>query len=222
MGTSPFFIVESGYFHPTKGQKPPRRRNMASKTRITPCLWFDGQALEAAKYYVKIFKNSKIRKIARYGEAGREQHGQKPGSVLIVEFELDGRPFTALNGGPIFKFNEAVSMQVRCKDQKEVDYYWKKLTRRRRSRCPGLRLAQGQVRPVLADRAGPRHQAHQRPQVREIAARIRGDDEAEEARHRGGAKSLRRLISFAHYQPFGAFPCICAVRRWRRWQVRLR
>jgi predicted 3-demethylubiquinone-9 3-methyltransferase (glyoxalase superfamily) len=101
---------------------------MARKTRITPCLWFASEALEAAKYYVKIFKNSKIRKIVRYGEAGREQHRQKPGTVLIVEFELDGRPFTALNGGPIFKFNEAVSLQVYCKDQKEVDYYWKKLT----------------------------------------------------------------------------------------------
>jgi predicted 3-demethylubiquinone-9 3-methyltransferase (glyoxalase superfamily) len=101
---------------------------MASKARITPCLWFDDQAEQAAKYYVKFFKNSKIRKIARYGEAGREQHGRPPGSVMIVEFELDGQPFTALNGGPHFKFNEAVSLQVRCKDQKEVDYYWKKLT----------------------------------------------------------------------------------------------
>lgn len=100
---------------------------MATKARITPCLWFDSEALEAARYYVRIFRNSKVRKIAYYGEAGREQHGRKPGSVLIVEFELDGRPFTALNGGPIFKFNEAVSLQVRCKDQKQVDYYWKKL-----------------------------------------------------------------------------------------------
>ena len=100
---------------------------MARKTRITPCLWFASEALEAAKYYVGIFKNSKVRKIMRYGKAGQEQHGQKPGSVLMVAFELDGRPFTALNAGPIFKFNEAVSLQVYCKDQKEVDYYWKKL-----------------------------------------------------------------------------------------------
>jgi predicted 3-demethylubiquinone-9 3-methyltransferase (glyoxalase superfamily) len=100
---------------------------MARKTRITPCLWFASEALEAAKYYVRIFRNSKVRKIMRYGKAGQEQHGQKPGTVLMVEFELDGRPFTALNGGPIFKFNEAVSLQVYCKDQKEVDYYWKKL-----------------------------------------------------------------------------------------------
>jgi predicted 3-demethylubiquinone-9 3-methyltransferase (glyoxalase superfamily) len=100
---------------------------MARKTRIAPCLWFASEALEAAKFYVRIFRNSKIRKIVRYGKAGREQHGQKPGTVLIVEFELDGRKFTALNGGPIFRFNEAVSLQVFCKDQKEVDYYWKKL-----------------------------------------------------------------------------------------------
>ena len=100
---------------------------MARKTRITPCLWFASEALEAAKYYVGIFKNSKVRKIMRYGKAGQEQHGQKPGSVLMVAFELDGQPFTALNGGPSFKFNEAVSLQVYCKDQKEVDYYWKKL-----------------------------------------------------------------------------------------------
>ena len=100
---------------------------MPARVRITPCLWFDDQAEQAAKYYVKIFKNSKIRSIARYGEAGREHHGRPPGSVMLVEFDLDGRPFTALNGGPIFKFNEAVSFQVRCMDQEEVDYYWRKL-----------------------------------------------------------------------------------------------
>jgi predicted 3-demethylubiquinone-9 3-methyltransferase (glyoxalase superfamily) len=101
---------------------------MPSRARITPCLWFDSEAEQAAKYYVRIFRNSKVKSIARYGEAGREQHGKPPGSVMIVEFELDGRPFTALNGGPIFKFNEAVSLQVRCKDQQKVDYYWSKLT----------------------------------------------------------------------------------------------
>jgi predicted 3-demethylubiquinone-9 3-methyltransferase (glyoxalase superfamily) len=100
---------------------------MPAKVRITPCLWFDDQAEQAARYYVRIFKNSKIRKIGRYGEAGKEIHGRPPGSVMIVEFELDRRPFTALNGGPIFKFNEAVSLQVSCRNQKEVDYYWDKL-----------------------------------------------------------------------------------------------
>lgn len=101
---------------------------MPGLTRITPCLWFDDQAEEAAKYYVSIFKNSKISNIARYGEAGQEVHGKKPGSVMTVAFELDGQKFTALNGGPNFKFNEAVSFQVNCKDQKEIDYYWEKLT----------------------------------------------------------------------------------------------
>ena len=101
---------------------------MATTKRIQSCLWFDNQAEEAAKYYTGIFKNSKIGEITRYGEAGRETHKQPPGSVLTVAFELDGQPFTALNGGPLFKFNEAVSFQIMCKDQKEVDYYWEKLT----------------------------------------------------------------------------------------------
>jgi predicted 3-demethylubiquinone-9 3-methyltransferase (glyoxalase superfamily) len=101
---------------------------MAISQRITPCLWFDTEAEEAAKYYTGIFKNSKIGKITHYGEAGRETHKRPPGSVLTVAFELDGVQFTALNGGPLFKFNEAVSFQIICKDQKEVDYYWEKLT----------------------------------------------------------------------------------------------
>jgi len=100
---------------------------MPAKARITPCLWFDSQAEEAAKYYSGIFKNSKIKNIGRYGEAGKENHGKPAGSVMIVEFDLDGQAFSALNGGPIFKFNEAVSLQVRCKNQAEVDYYWEKL-----------------------------------------------------------------------------------------------
>jgi len=101
---------------------------MAITQSIHPCLWFDDEAEEAAKYYTGIFKKSKIGKITHYGEAGRETHKRPPGSVLTVEFELDGIKFTALNGGPIFKFNEAVSLQIMCKDQKEVDYYWEKLT----------------------------------------------------------------------------------------------
>jgi predicted 3-demethylubiquinone-9 3-methyltransferase (glyoxalase superfamily) len=100
---------------------------MPNPHRIAPCLWFDAQAEDAARFYTGIFKNSKIGKISRYGEAGREIHGRPPGSVMTVEFELDGQEFTALNGGPVFKFNEAVSFQVNCQDQKEVDYYWEKL-----------------------------------------------------------------------------------------------
>ena len=92
---------------------------MPSTQRIAPCLWFDDQAEEAARFYTGIFKNSKIGKITRYGEAGREIHGRPPGSVMTVAFELDGQEFTALNGGPVFKFNEAISFQVNCKTRRK-------------------------------------------------------------------------------------------------------
>jgi len=92
--------------------------------RITPFLWFDNQAEEAAKFYVSIFKNSKIVTITRYGEAGP---GPK-GSVMTVVFQLDGQEMIALNGGPHFKFTEAISFSVDCKTQQEVDEYWEKLT----------------------------------------------------------------------------------------------
>ena len=94
--------------------------------RITPCLWFDNQGEEAAKFYTGIFRNSKIVSVARYGEAGREVHGKQPGTAMTVAFELDGQRFTALNGGPMFKFNEAISFQVDCETQEEVDYYWER------------------------------------------------------------------------------------------------
>jgi len=95
---------------------------------ISPCLWFDSEAEEAAKYYTGIFPNSRIGQISYYGKAGQETHRREPGSVLTVAFELDGQPFTALNGGPLFKFNEALSLQIFVEDQKELDYYWNKLT----------------------------------------------------------------------------------------------
>jgi predicted 3-demethylubiquinone-9 3-methyltransferase (glyoxalase superfamily) len=95
---------------------------------ITPCLWFDKQAEEAARFYTGVFKNSNIGKISRYGEVGREVHGQAPGTVMTVEFELDGQPFTALNGGPLFKFTEATSFQIMCRTQDEVNHYWNKLS----------------------------------------------------------------------------------------------
>ncbi len=100
---------------------------MVTANAIIPCLWFDTQAEEAARYYTGIFKNSKIGTITRYGEAGQEVTGGKPGSVMTVEFELNGQTFTALNGGPQFKFNEAISFQVMCQTQEEIDYYWNKL-----------------------------------------------------------------------------------------------
>jgi predicted 3-demethylubiquinone-9 3-methyltransferase (glyoxalase superfamily) len=95
---------------------------------ITPCLWFDHQAEEAANFYLSIFPRSKIVAISRYSEVGFEHHGRKAGSVMSVAFELDGQSFTALNGGPVFKFNEAVSLQVACETQAEVDRYWSKLS----------------------------------------------------------------------------------------------
>jgi len=96
--------------------------------KITPCLWFDTQAEEAANLYVSIFRNSKIIRVERYPEAGQEIHGKPAGSVMVVVFSLDGQEFTALNGGPQFKFDEAVSFQIECADQAEIDYYWSKLT----------------------------------------------------------------------------------------------
>ena len=96
--------------------------------KISPCLWFDHEAEDAARYYTGIFNNSKITDISRYPDAGQEIHGKPAGSVMVAAFELDGQPFTALNGGPIFKFNEAVSFQIECETQEEVDYYWEKLS----------------------------------------------------------------------------------------------
>ncbi|HLG04375.1 MAG TPA: VOC family protein [Bacteroidia bacterium] len=96
--------------------------------KIVPCLWFDHQAEEAARFYTSVFKNAKIESISRYGKEGFEVHGQKEGTVLTVGFQMNGQSFTALNGGPVFKFNEAISFQVFCDTQEEIDYYWNKLT----------------------------------------------------------------------------------------------
>jgi predicted 3-demethylubiquinone-9 3-methyltransferase (glyoxalase superfamily) len=95
--------------------------------KITPCLWFDTQAEEAANDYAAIFENSKILSISRYGKEGHEIHGREAGSVMTVEFEIAGQRFVGLNGGPHFKFNEAVSFQVHCETQQEIDHYWDKL-----------------------------------------------------------------------------------------------
>jgi len=100
---------------------------MATLNNIVPCLWFDNQAEDAAKFYTSIFKNSEIKTITRYGKAGYEIHKRPEGSVMTVSFTLDGQEFTALNGGPLFKFSEAISFEVRCKDQAEIDYFWEKL-----------------------------------------------------------------------------------------------
>ena len=131
--------------------------------KITPFLWFDTQAEEAAKFYASVFPNSKILKAARYGEAGP---GRK-GSVMTVEFELAGQRMIALNGGPHFKFTEAISLSVDCSDQKEVDHYWSKLSRGgQESMCGWLKDRYGlswQVVPtgmdkMLKDHTSPKSQ----------------------------------------------------------------
>ena len=96
--------------------------------KIAPCLWFDTQAEAAAKHYVEIFKNSKIRSVSRFGNEGKEIHGKDAGSVMSVEFELEGQSFVALNGGPQFTFDEAISFQIYCETQDEVDSFWSRLS----------------------------------------------------------------------------------------------
>jgi predicted 3-demethylubiquinone-9 3-methyltransferase (glyoxalase superfamily) len=91
-------------------------------------LWFNTEAEDAANFYVAIFKDSKIRSVNRYRKAGSEVHGKQPGSVMAVEFEIEGQKFVGLNGGSQFKFSEAISFQIHCKDQAEIDYYWSRLT----------------------------------------------------------------------------------------------
>jgi predicted 3-demethylubiquinone-9 3-methyltransferase (glyoxalase superfamily) len=116
----------------TKRKAPARRkkatRPSAQVQPISPCLWFDDQAEEAARFYVSVFKKARITQIHRYPAVGQEIHKRPAGSVMTVDFTLNGLPMTALNGGPLFKFNEAVSLQVFCKTQAEIDYYWDKLS----------------------------------------------------------------------------------------------
>ncbi len=111
-----------------------------AKHKIAPCLWFDTQAEEAAKFYCSVFKNSKPGRVSYFPDAGKETHGKDAGSVLMVEFEIDGQPFAALNGGPRFTFDEAVSFQIYCDTQGEIDAYWKALTHGgRESECGWLK-----------------------------------------------------------------------------------
>lgn len=94
---------------------------------IEPCLWFDGTAEEAANFYASVFENSSVGATTRFTEAGKELHGQTPGSVMSVEFTINGQNFLGLNGGPMFKFTEAISFQIFCEGQKEIDYFWDRL-----------------------------------------------------------------------------------------------
>lgn len=101
---------------------------MQSPQKITPCLWFDDQAEEAVAFYTRIFKDSRVMGTTYYGEAGFEVHGRPAGSVMSIIFELEGQTFTVLNGGPMFTFNEAISLQIYCQTQAEIDHYWDALT----------------------------------------------------------------------------------------------
>jgi Uncharacterized protein conserved in bacteria len=120
--------------------------------KITPHLWFDTQAEEAVNFYTSIFKNSRITGITRYGKAGAEVSQMPEGSVMTLSFELDGQKFMALNGGPIFKFNESISFMVYCKNQKEIDYFWDKLSEGGDEKAQQCGWLKGPVRIVMAGR----------------------------------------------------------------------
>jgi predicted 3-demethylubiquinone-9 3-methyltransferase (glyoxalase superfamily) len=139
--------------------------------RIAPFLWFDNQAEEAATFYVSVFKNSKIVTIARYSKAGYEAHRRPAGSVMTVSFELEGQPFTALNGGPQFRFNEAVSLQVNCSTQDEVDYYWDRLSKGgdpKAQQCGWLKDKYGLSWQVVPTRLPELLQDHESPKAERV------------------------------------------------------
>lgn len=130
---------------------------MATMQKITSNLWFDTQAEEAAKFYVSIFKNSSIGRISRFGKEGFDIHKMPEGTVMTVEFTIEGQKFVGLNGGPLFKFNEAISFIVNCETQAEIDYYWEKLSEggdKRAQQCGWLKDKYGlswQVVPISID-----------------------------------------------------------------------
>jgi predicted 3-demethylubiquinone-9 3-methyltransferase (glyoxalase superfamily) len=166
--------------------------------RIVPCLWFDHQAEEAATFYVSVFKNSKITKITRYTKAGFETHHRPAGSVMTVEFELDGQRFTALNGGPAFTFNEAVSLQIICDTQQDVDYYWDKLSKGgdpKAQMCGWLKDKYGlswQVVPKIMSQLFADHESPTAQRVMEAMLRMKKMDIAEIERAAAGEPVGRR------------------------------
>jgi predicted 3-demethylubiquinone-9 3-methyltransferase (glyoxalase superfamily) len=163
--------------------------------RIVPCLWFDHQAEEAAKFYVSVFKNSKITTVSRYTAAGQETHGRPPGSVMVVAFELDGQTFTALNGGPDFRFNEAISLQVYCDTQQEIDYYSEKLSKGgdpKAQQCGWLKDQYGlswQVVPKLLDELLADHESPKAQRAMTAMLGMKKIDIAELERAVAGATS---------------------------------
>ena len=159
---------------------------------LTPCLWFDHEAEEAARFYTQIFSESRIVNVTRYGEAGQEFHRKPVGSVMTVTFVLAGQEFTALNGGPHFKFNEAISFQVHCETQDEVDYYWERL-----SEGGDLNAQQcGWLKDRFGGAGGARTAAGApwRPHFGRLPAGDGRYVQNEEARYRGGQTSVRGVF----------------------------
>ncbi len=150
--------------------------------KITPNLWFDTEAEEAAAFYTSVFKDSRIVSVAHYTEGAPREAGM----VMTVEFELNGQRFVGINGGSQFKFDEAVSFMITCEDQEEIDYYWEQLDRGRLGRP--VRLAEGQVRALLAGRADGHGRALQRSRPQARRASDEGDARDEQTGHRGAAR----------------------------------
>ena len=160
--------------------------------KITPFLWFDTQAEQAAEFYTSVFENSRITQINRYGRAGQETHGKESGTVMTVEFEICGQTFMALNGGPLFKFNEAVSFAIACENQDEIDYFWNKLSEGgEESRCGWLKDKYGlswQVVPAALPQILSNADAAARDRVMESVMKMKKFD-LQKLRHayEGGA-----------------------------------
>ncbi len=163
--------------------------------RIASCLWFDNQAEEAATFYVSVFKRSRIVSLARYSEAAYDIHRRAAGSVMTVAFELDGQPFTALNGGPVLTFNEAVSLQINCESQAEVDYYWDKLSEGgdvTAQQCGWLKDRYGlswQVVPTILPELLKDHESQKAQETMEALLRMKKIDIAELERAAGAVTS---------------------------------
>jgi predicted 3-demethylubiquinone-9 3-methyltransferase (glyoxalase superfamily) len=170
-----------------------RKKEDTAMPKITTFLAYDNQAEEAAKFYVSVFKNSRIRSVTRYSEAGP---GPKD-SIVTVAFELDGQEFVALNGGSHFKFTDGISLSVDCKTQEEVDTYWEKLSERRRGRT--MRMAQGQVWLVLADQPDDPGRDAERSRPRQIEEGYGSDAQNEKDQHRRSEKGIQRgMIAAIH------------------------
>jgi len=176
--------------------------------RITPFLWFDDKAEEAAKFYVSIFKDSRIGTITRYDEEGAKAAGRPKGSVMTVPFELDGQPFTALNGGPHFQFSGAISFVVNCDTQEEVDHFWEKLSAGGREiQCGDAEDDEDRDRPVEASLRGTERISRldpRRPHRLVVAERHRGPRPAR--RRFGEAEHGRQMMEptdrcLAHQRP---------------------